>query len=168
MAQSQALACRSDACQLSPFAELRQSFSSQIEAISPFVDQLMRFLKMFRNGDGSEVDIEIAIREALANAVVHGNCENPEKRVYVTSRCSQDGEISITIRDQGQGFDNCVVPDPTVPENITSRYGRGIYLMKALMDEVHFEECGTVVKMRKKSNAGATAENEIALRETGQ
>jgi serine/threonine-protein kinase RsbW len=152
MTQSQALACQLPS-QVNPFAELRQSLPSHIEAISPFVDQLMRFIKTFRNRDGSEVDIEVAIREALANAIVHGNREDPEKRVYITSRCSQDGEISITIRDQGQGFDNCAVPNPTAPENIACSYGRGIYLMEELMDEVHFEECGTVVKMRKKSRS---------------
>jgi anti-sigma regulatory factor (Ser/Thr protein kinase) len=74
----------------SAFVELRQSLPSQVEVISPFVDQLMRFIKRFPNGDGSELDIEIVIREALANAIIHGNHENPEKCVYVTSRCSQD------------------------------------------------------------------------------
>jgi serine/threonine-protein kinase RsbW len=64
----------------------------------------------------------------------------------------------ITIRDQGQGFGNGALSDPATPENILSRNGRGIYLMRALMDEVHFEEGGTVVKMRKKRNVVATAD----------
>lgn len=67
----------------SAFVELRQSLPSQVEVISPFVDQLMRFIKRFPNGDGSELDIEIAIREALANAILHGNQQNPRKRVYL-------------------------------------------------------------------------------------
>jgi serine/threonine-protein kinase RsbW len=142
----------------SAFVELRQSLPSQVEVISPFVDQLMRFIKRFPNGDGSELDIEIMIREALANAIIHGNHENPEKCLYVTSRCSQDGQVLITIRDQGQGFGNGALSDPATPENILSRNGRGIYLMRALMDEVHFEEGGTVVKMRKKRNVVATAD----------
>jgi hypothetical protein len=53
------------------FVELRQSLPSQVQHISPFVDQLMRFIRRFRPTDGSEIDIEVAIREALANAVVH-------------------------------------------------------------------------------------------------
>lgn len=138
---------------LPPAAELRQALPSQIEAISPFLDQLIRFIKRFRNGDGGE-DIEIAVREAITNAIVHGNHEDPDKPVYVTSRCDADGDVSITIRDQGQGFDNRAVPDPTTPENRLSPHGRGIYLMHALMDEVCFEEGGTVVTMLKKSNAG--------------
>ena len=143
----------------SSFVELRQSLPSMVEAISPFLDQLMRFVKKFRNGDGSEVDIEIALREALTNAIVHGNHEDPEKRVYVETRCSQDGEVSLTIRDQGKGFDYLVLPDPTATWNRLSLHGRGIYLMRALMDEVRFEEGGTVVKMRKEPNAGPTVQS---------
>jgi len=153
MAQSQALAYQSDASWFSPFVELRQALPSQIEAISPFLDQLTRFINRFRNGDGSE-DIEISVREAITNAIVHGNCEDADKRVYVTCRCDTDGDVSITIRDEGQGFDSRTVPDPTTPENRLSPHGRGIHLMHALMDEVCFEEGGTVVKMFKKSNAG--------------
>jgi hypothetical protein len=100
-----------------PFVELHQSSPSQVEAISPFLDQLMRFIRRFRTEDGSEVDIEIAVREALTNAIVHGNHENAEKCVYVASRCSQDGEVLVTIRDLGQGFDSRLVPDPTASEN---------------------------------------------------
>jgi len=58
-------------------------------------------------------------------------------------------KFSIVIRDEGQGFDSGNVPDPTAPENIKSSHGRGIYLMKTLMDEVRFERGGTVVYMRK-------------------
>ena len=140
------------------FVELRQSFPSQIDAISPFVDQLMSFITKFRNKDGSETDIEMALIEALENAVVHGNCEDPHKRVYVTCRCTAEGEVSITVQDEGQGFDSNAVLDPTTPENRLVKHGRGIYLMKTLMDEVRFERGGAVVSMRKKPNAGSAAE----------
>ena len=138
-----------------PIVELRQTLTSRVEAISPFVDQLMLFIRKFRDVDGSELNIEVALREALTNAIVHGNHQNPEKRVYVTLRCSEDGEVSITIRDQGQGFDDRAVPDPTAKENMLSPHGRGIYLMQVLMDEVRFEEGGTVVNMRKKPDASS-------------
>ena len=133
-----------------PSVELRQSLPSQVAIISRFVDQLMRFIARFRNGDGSELDIEIALREALANAIVHGNQESPRKRVYVTCRCTTDGEVSITVEDEGQGFDSKAVLDPTTPENRLLTYGRGIHLMKTLMDEVRFERGGAVVHIRKK------------------
>ena len=134
------------------FVELRQSFPSQVQLISPFVDQLMRFIRRFRPTDGSDIDIEMAIREALANAVVHGNGENADKHVQVECRCYMDGEIWISVRDEGPGFDSSAVSDPTTPESRLVDHGRGIYLMRTLMDEVCFEENGVVVYMRKKSH----------------
>lgn len=139
------------------FLEMRHSLSSKVAAISPFVDQLMRFVLHFRSADGSEIDIEMALREALANAVIHGNGDDPGKSVYITCRCYMDGEIAITVRDQGRGFDSNAVLDPTLPENVLFPHGRGIYLMKTLMDEVSFEEGGSVVRMRKNSNFDASA-----------
>src|SRR5258705_7753045 len=139
-----------------PFVELRQSLPSKVAATSPFTEQLMRFILNFRMADGSEIDIEMALLEALANAVIHGNGDNSGKRVYVTCRCYMDGEVSITVRDEGKGFDSNTVEDPTSHENLLFTHGRGIYLMKTLMDEVLFEENGSVVRMRKNSNCGAT------------
>jgi serine/threonine-protein kinase RsbW len=138
-----------------PYAELRQSLPGKVGAISPFADQLMRFILKFRSADGTEADIEMALHEALANAVMHGNGGNSCKRVYVTCRCYMDGEVAITVRDEGKGFDSSTVPDPTFLENLLLTHGRGIYLMKTLMDEVSFEEGGAVVIMRKKSNANS-------------
>lgn len=147
-----------------PSVELQQSLASQVEAIEPFTEQLMRFIAKFRTLDGSEASIELAVHEALANAVVHGNQMNPNKRVCIACRCYIDGEVSITIRDQGQGFDSSSIPDPTAPENQLSAHGRGIYLMQASMDEVHFDEGGVVVHMRKKPNSGATEDQGSQIR----
>jgi serine/threonine-protein kinase RsbW len=138
--------------------ELRQSLASKVGAISRFADQLMRFILNFRSADGSEINIETALHEALANAVIHGNGENSCKRVCVTCRCYLDGEVLITVRDEGRGFDSSAVPDPTFRENLLFTHGRGIYLMKTLMDEVSFEDGGSVVRMRKNSNSDATEE----------
>lgn len=101
-----------------PKGALRQSLPSELAAISPFTDQLMLFIHKFREADGSEVDIEIALREALANAVVHGNHEDSHRRVYLTCCCNTDGEVSITVCDEGRGFDDRAVPDPTAPRNV--------------------------------------------------
>ena len=141
------------------FVELRQSFPSQIQVISPFVDQLMSFIAKSRHKDGSEMDIEIALTEALENAAVHGNLKDPRKRVYVTCRCNAGADVSITVQDEGPGFDTDTLPDPTALENRLRTSGRGIYLMKALMDEVRFEKGGAVVHMCKKSNASSAARN---------
>jgi serine/threonine-protein kinase RsbW len=118
----------------------------------------MRFILNFRSADETEIDIETALREALANAVIHGSGDNSCKRVFVTCRCYLDGEVSITVRDEGGGFDSSAVPDPTFRENLLFTHGRGIYLMKTLMDEVSFEEGGSVVRMRKNSNSSANAQ----------
>jgi serine/threonine-protein kinase RsbW len=139
-----------------PFVELRQSLSSRVAAISSFVDQLMQFIKRFMGKVGTvketEEEVEIAIREALANAVIHGNHENQEKQVHVACRCSMDGEVVICVRDEGEGFDSRAVPDPTGAQRLLLTHGRGLHIMKALMDEVSFEENGTVVRMRKRMN----------------
>src|SRR5216684_1676960 len=112
-----------------PFVELRQSLPSKVAAISPFVDQLMRFVLHFRSADGSEIDIEMALLEVLANAVIHGNGDSPCKSVYVTCRCYMDGGVSITVQDEGRCFDSDAVLDPTCVENLLFTHGRGIYLM---------------------------------------
>lgn len=140
-----------------PSIELQHSLPSQIDAISPSVELVMRFVAKFRKVDGSEAGIEMALHEALVNAVVHGNQEDPNKLVEIACRCSIDGEVSITVRDQGQGFDCRAIPDPTAPENQMSTHGRGIYIMRASMDEVHFDEGGAVVRMQKEPNAGSAA-----------
>jgi serine/threonine-protein kinase RsbW len=131
--------------------QMELALPSELTAISPSVDKIMLLIKKCRCAPGNETDIEIALREALGNAVIHGNHEDPRKQVYVSCRCETDEEVWITVSDEGQGFDSDALPDPTAPGAIESSHGRGIYLMKALMDEVHFENGGAVVHMRKKS-----------------
>ena len=151
MAFVQAVPLRPPAFRSIPFVELQQTLPSRVLIISPFVEQFMNFIARFRENDGNELDIEMALREALANAIVHGNQEDSRKCVYVECRCTTDGEVSIMVRDEGQGFDADSVADPTTPENRVLTHGRGIYLVKTLMDEVRFEQHGTVVFMRKAS-----------------
>jgi serine/threonine-protein kinase RsbW len=133
-----------------PVLRIAGAIPSETTAISPFVDQLMLFIKRFRCVSESEIDVEISLREALANAVVHGNHEDPHKYVYVSVRCIPDEEVSIAVRDEGKGFNNTELPNPTAPEQLESKHGRGVYLMTTLMDEVHFERGGSIVHMRKK------------------
>lgn len=120
-----------------PFVDLKDSMLSQPEAVTPFVRRLMRLLATFTGDKSAQADIEIALREAVLNGITHGNKNNPEKRVYVTCRCGIDGDISLAIRDEGAGFHS------------TQINGRGLRLMRALMDDVSFADGGTVVHMRK-------------------
>jgi serine/threonine-protein kinase RsbW len=129
---------------------MEKSIQSEITAISPFVDELMLFVRQCRCDPRSEMDIEICLREALANAVIHGNHEDPNKHVYVSCLCVPYEEISFVVRDEGKGYDSAEIPNPTAAERLEATHGRGVHLMKALMDEVRFEQGGTVVRMRKK------------------
>lgn len=153
MVYAQSLSHTSQVFRSVPFIELRQCLPSRTSIISPFVDQLMRFIANFRDVDSSELEIETALREALANAIVHGNKEDARKRVYVVCRCTIDGEVSIRVEDEGGGFAVDEVGDPTTPENRHLPHGRGVYLMKRSMDEIAFGQGGAVVYMRKASNA---------------
>jgi serine/threonine-protein kinase RsbW len=136
------------------YIELERSLPSEVAAISSFVDEVMLLIRRCNCVPEGETDVEIALREALANAIIHGNHENPQKHVHVTCRCEPE-EMSIAVKDEGRGFDINKLADPTAPENIESVHGRGIYLMKALMDEVRFEENGVVVQMRKSAGKAA-------------
>jgi serine/threonine-protein kinase RsbW len=145
-----------------PCIEIELSLPSKVAAISHFVDKLMLLIKKSQCARGHEMDIEIALREALANAAVHGNHEDPRKHVHVRCRCKADEDVSIVVRDEGQGFDPNAVPDPTSSQAIESSHGRGIFLMKSLMDEVRFDHGGAVVYMRKKSSStGSTRPEEL-------
>ena len=138
-----------------PYITLECSLPSEVTAISRFVDKLMPFVSDWGCVAEGVSDVEIALREALANAIIHGNHEDPRKYVHVSCRCEPDG-VSIAVRDEGKGFEVNRVPDPTAPENVGSVHGRGIQVMKALMDDVRFEDGGTVVHMRKSAGSPPT------------
>jgi serine/threonine-protein kinase RsbW len=129
---------------------LELSMKSEINAISPFVDELMLKIKEHHCDPGSEFAIELALREALANAVIHGNREDAQKKVHVRCECGPNSGVFLAIRDEGPGFDPGNVPNPLAPENLDAEHGRGILLMKQFMDEIHYERGGTEVQMRKR------------------
>ena len=137
-----------------PNAALSITMRSEINAISGAVNWLMTMIQECNCVLGDERNVEIALREALANAVLHGNRQDAEKKIQVDCRIQFGGKVSIVVKDEGDGFDPNKVPDPTAIVNIESERGRGIYLMRALMDEVHFEQGGTEVHMRKGSSRG--------------
>jgi serine/threonine-protein kinase RsbW len=124
---------------------------SEVRAISPLVDRLMRLIKRSQCVPGQEFDVELALREALDNAVVHGNQEDPETKVHIRCRCRPGNEISIVVTDQGKGFDFEKIVGNGIASEPASEHGRGIQLMKAYMDDVHFVRGGSEVHMRKRS-----------------
>ncbi len=79
------------------------------------------------------VNLQIAVSEAILNAIVHGNKEIPEKNVYVKIE-NDERKITISIKDEGKGFDVNTLPDPTKSENLYKEHGRGIFIIKSLVD----------------------------------
>ena len=158
-------AVMNDACSADVRAELQPAFAgrsagswleidawipSEISAISPLVERLMRLIEGSHCITGSEHSVQVALREALNNAVVHGNRLDAHKLVHVRCRCKVGKGISITVSDQGQGFDPSAIPDPLSVDNLKAEHGRGIHLMKLAMDAVSFEQRGAEVHMYKK------------------
>jgi len=124
---------------------------SEVRAISPLVDRLMKLIEGSQCVPGREFDVELALREALGNAVVHGNKEDPGKKVHIRCRCGPGKGISIIVTDQGKGFDFGKVLASGLTSDPAAAHGHGIQLMKAYMDDVHFTERGSQVHMRKRS-----------------
>ncbi len=122
---------------------------SEMKAIAPLVDRLMRLVERSGCVRGEELHVELAFREALTNAVVHGNRLNSAKLVQVRCRCEMGTGVYMVVKDQGQGFDPDTVADPLAAENLEAEHGRGMLLMKFWMDEVFFKQGGTEVHMRK-------------------
>lgn len=123
---------------------------SEVKAISPLVDRLMRLIEESHCIPGEESAVELALSEALSNAVIHGNRLDARKLVHVRGRCKVGNGISLIVSDQGQGFDASTIPDPVAVENLEAEHGRGIHLMKWAMDRVSFEQGGTEVHMCKR------------------
>jgi anti-sigma regulatory factor (Ser/Thr protein kinase) len=101
----------------------------------------------------SEPDImavELALQEAVANAIRHGCGGDASKQLQCTVNCDEEGEVVITVRDPGTGFDPQAVPNPLDPANIFKPSGRGIFLINGLMDDVQYADGGRELQMRKR------------------
>ena len=122
-------------------------------SISPVVRGLMEVVRATPCAVGKEFEIETALREALANAVVHGCGNDPSAAVDCGLSCSSSGTLVMVVRDSGPGFDPASVPDPVAGDNLYSSHGRGIYLIKRMMDDVWFERGGREIHMRRSSSA---------------
>jgi serine/threonine-protein kinase RsbW len=125
---------------------------SRIEAVNMAASAAAEFVKRSALGEDAAFGVDMAVREAVTNAVLHGNRQDEAKAVEVGFKRSPS-EIEITVRDEGEGFDPGSVADPTDPQNIMKTSGRGILFMRTFMDEIQWSrhpEGGTVVRMRKK------------------
>jgi serine/threonine-protein kinase RsbW len=111
-------------------------------------DQMLSFIRENCHTATPDYNLLVAIQEALANAVVHGCRNDPTQIVRCRVECSES-DITITVRDPGSGFNVTSLPDPTSEGNVAEEHGRGIFLLRSLMDEVCFEDGGRQLQMRK-------------------
>lgn len=123
----------------SSLLEIEGWIVSEMRSIRSLVQQLIRLIEGSLCVVGDEPAVEIALLEAVTNAVVHGNRLDSHRLVQVLCRCELGRGLSVIVKDQGQGFDPDAVP----------RHGRGIRRIKLAMDEVKFENNGTAVHMWK-------------------
>ena len=124
---------------------------SRIEAVDEAAGAIAGILSRSRVSEDVAFGVDMAIREAVTNAVLHGNKQDESKVVRVIARNSPD-RLEISVDDEGAGFNPAEVPDPTAAENILKSSGRGIFFMSNFMDNVEWRirpEGGTTVHMTK-------------------
>ncbi|HEY6130239.1 MAG TPA: ATP-binding protein [Candidatus Acidoferrum sp.] len=128
--------------------KLQKTLEARIEAIPPFVEEIMKVVQSIGCAAGKEREVEVALMEALANAVQHGCKNDPTKKVECCVACDESRGLLIVIRDPGEGFDPKSIPSPIVGQNLFATHGRGIFLINQLMDEVRYEKGGTEIHMK--------------------
>ncbi|MEA2174295.1 MAG: serine/threonine-protein kinase RsbW [Blastocatellia bacterium] len=125
---------------------------SRIDAVAQAAEAAASVAGGLGLNDEAAFGVDMAVREAVTNAVLHGNRLDEAKTVIVTLQGSPEAFV-VTVRDRGEGFDPDSVPDPTAAQNLLKTSGRGILFMRAFMDEVEWTrhpDGGTVVRMTKK------------------
>lgn len=118
-------------------------------AVTKAIEGIMKVVRGIECSSGKEFEIETALREAMANALIHGAQMDATKKIQVVVACEEPQGMLIVVRDPGNGFDPLDIPDPTVGDNLFANHGRGIFMINQLMDEVQFHKNGTEIHMRK-------------------
>lgn len=122
---------------------------STLTAVERLIGRILRVARAMECAQGQLPKVEIALREALHNAIMHGSRGDAKKKVSVCCLCAEDKGMLLVVRDFGPGFDPTRVPDPTKAETIYAEHGRGIFLMRQMMDRVRFQKGGRQVVMKK-------------------
>ena len=119
-------------------------------AIPTVTDGVVQVLQEKNWPEEDVMAVELALQEAVANAIRHGCGGDSSKQLQCSVSCDESGEVVITVRDPGTGFDHTAVPNPLEPTNILKPSGRGIFLISGLMDQVKYADGGRELQMRKK------------------
>lgn len=120
---------------------------NDLRAIERSVEYLMdRARAVGFEDDRLRLNFRVGLTEALANAMLYGNCRDPRKRVRVEAVLSSK-QISVQVTDEGRGFDPESILDPTLPSNRLRAGGRGLFLIRKLMDRVEFNDRGNSIRM---------------------
>jgi len=130
--------------------QLNMVIPAEASAASSVCDGVMRIVRDMKLAVGKEFEVEIALREALANAIEHGCQGDPSKSVQCCVAADESGDVVIVVRDPGPGFDPTRVPDPRQGPHLFRDGGRGIHLINEFMDEVQFAQDGREIQMRKR------------------
>jgi anti-sigma regulatory factor (Ser/Thr protein kinase) len=129
---------------------------NDLRAIERAVNYLIdRGLEIGFNQERLRLNFRVGLTEALANAMLYGNSRDPNKRVRVDAHLADDA-FTVRVTDEGRGFNPAAVSDPTLPRNRLRVGGRGIFLIKKLMDEVEFNERGNSITMVLHNTANLT------------
>ncbi len=123
--------------------QLPSKLDSIIE-LESFLEGLQNHLSISEEIFGN---IQMCMNEAVINAIVHANKLNEEKKVYINLEVQPNKKLIFTIKDEGSGFDYNQVSDPTLPENLESLSGRGIYIIRHLADQVIFNREGNEMEL---------------------
>jgi serine/threonine-protein kinase RsbW len=128
---------------------LDRSIPADPEEIAAVVDTISETLARLNVPEEKRLEVALAVQEALANAMVHGCGSDPSKQIRCRLKTDPRGRIVIIVTDPGPGFNPELLSDPKKDENLHADHGRGVYLIRQLMDEVHFERSGNEIRMWK-------------------
>jgi serine/threonine-protein kinase RsbW len=128
---------------------IRATIGSCRDSVDRESEYILQAIGALPCAQGNLDDIALALSEALANAVLHGNRGDPYKKVHICAACEAPDRFMLAVTDEGQGFDPAAIGDPTVPDNLLLKHGRGLLLIRHLMDETEFRLGGRQVVMRK-------------------
>jgi serine/threonine-protein kinase RsbW len=125
------------------------SMPADSQAITTVVNAISETLARLEVPEQKRFEVALAVQEALANAVVHGCGNDPSKEVRCRLQSDPRGQIVIIVTDPGPGFSPDLLSDPKRHENLYADHGRGVYLIRQLMDEVSFAGSGNEIRMWK-------------------